>query len=95
MDLILMMAAFAAGVIALMIAARNPGAGFLTHVFAWVGGGYLSSQFVWTGLHTNAFSPLQWTNQADTGPLTLLILVLAMAAPFIVGWDRHGRNTNG
>jgi hypothetical protein len=93
MDLIALMACYAAGVIAVIFAARHPEAGFLTHLFAWLAGGYLSILFVATGLTTHALTPLEWTGQAETGPLTLLIMVLAMAAPFIVGWDHNGRNS--
>lgn len=90
MDLVATMACYAAGVIALMIAAKNPAAGFLTHLGAWVGGAYLSGVFVWKGLQAHSLSIFEWTGKVETGPLTLLITVLAMASPFIVGWDRHG-----
>ena len=92
MDLIALMACYAAGVIAVIFAARNPEAGFLTHCWAWIAGCYLSGLFVATGLTTHALTPFEWTGRAETGPLTLLIMVLSMAAPFIVGWDHHGRN---
>lgn len=91
MDLIGLMAGLAAGVIALIFAAKNPAAGLLTHAFAWLGGVYLSGVFVFTGMRTHALSPLEWTGEAQTGPLTLLILCVALAAPFIVDWDRDGK----
>lgn len=93
MDLIATMACYAAGVIALMIAAKTAGAGLLTHLFAWGGGAYLSGMFVWTGMQTHSLSIFEWSGHVETGPLTLLVLVLALASPFIVGWDNHGRNT--
>lgn len=91
MDLVAVMACQAAGVIALMIAAKNPAAGFLTHAFAWTGGAYLSAVFVWTGSRAHTLSLFEWTGKAETGYLTLLILVLALASPFIVGRDGNGR----
>jgi hypothetical protein len=94
MDLIGLMACLAAGVIALIFAAKNPAAGLLTHAFAWVGGGYLSAVFIWTGTRTHTLSPFEWTGEAYTGPITLFILVLAMASPFIVGWDIHGKRSH-
>lgn len=90
MDLIASMACYAAGVIALMIAAQKPAAGFLTHLGAWVGGAYLSSVFVWKGLSAHSLSMFEWTGQVETGPMTLLVIVLAMASPWIVGWDKNG-----
>ncbi|HAH11224.1 MAG TPA: hypothetical protein DCL54_03885 [Alphaproteobacteria bacterium] len=92
MDLVASLACYAAGVISLMIAAKNPAAGFLTHLGAWVGGLYLSGVFVWKGLQAHSLSIFEWTGKVETGPLTLLITVLAAASPWIVGWDKNGRN---
>jgi hypothetical protein len=94
MDLIASMACYAAGVIALMIAAKNPSAGFLTHLGAWVGGAYLSGVFVAKGMQAHTLSLFEWTGQVETGPMTLLVIVLAMASPWIVGWDKNGSRNN-
>lgn len=91
MDTLLLLATYAAGFIALLFAARSPAAGWMTTTFAWIGGPYLAIQFVALGLTTHAFSPLRWTGEAQTGPLTLFILVVALSAPFIVDWDRDGK----
>lgn len=89
MDYLALMACYAAGVIALIFASKNPGAGFLTHFFATTAGLYLAIGFVILGLETHAFSPVRWTGEAQTGPLTLLVVVLSVALPFIVGWERE------
>ena len=88
MDVLLLMASHAACVIALIFACKNPASGFLTHIFGWTAGLYLSGWFIALGLETDAMSPTRWTGTAETGPATLLVMVLAMASPFIVGWER-------
>ena len=91
MDTLLLLTVYAAGFIALLFAARSPAAGWLTHGFSWVGGIWLAVQFVALGLTAHAFSPLRWTGEAETGPVTLLVLCIALSAPFIVDWDRDGK----
>jgi hypothetical protein len=91
MDTLLLLTLIAAAVIALLFAARSPAAGWATKTFAWIAGPYLAIQFVAVGLTTHAFSPLRWTGEAQTGPLTLFILCVALSAPFIVDWDRDGK----
>lgn len=88
MDVLLLMAAHAACVIALIFACKSPAAGFIMHAFGWTAGLYLSGWFVVLGLDIDAMSPTRWTGTAETGPATLLVMVLAMASPFIVGWER-------
>jgi len=95
MDYLILMACYAAGVISLIFAAKNPGSGFITHMFAFVAGLYLAIGFVLLGMQTHAFSPVQWTGEAETGPLTALILLIAVAMPFIVGWDRENGTKRG
>jgi hypothetical protein len=91
MDTLLLLSTYAGGFIALLFAARHSCAGWLTVTFAWIGAPYLAIQFVALGLTTHSFSPLRWTGEAQTGPLTLFILVLALSAPLIVDWDRDGK----
>jgi hypothetical protein len=92
MDYLALMACYAAGVISLIFAAKNPEAGFLTHMFATGAGLYLAIGFVILGLETHAFSPVEWTGEAETGPVTALVLLLAVSLPFITGWDRENGN---
>ena len=89
MDYLALMACHAAGVIALIFAAKNPSAGLLTHLFATGAGFYLAVGFVILGLETHAMSPVQWTGRAETGPLTLFVMLLAVSLPFILGWERE------
>lgn len=91
MDTLLLLSLYAAGIIALLFAARHSCAGWLTMTFAWIGGPYLAVQFVALGLTTHSFSPLRWTGEAQTGIITLLVLVFALSAPLIVDWDRDGK----
>jgi hypothetical protein len=91
MDTLLLLTAYAAGFIALLFAARSPAAGWATKTFAWIGGPYLAIQFVALGLTANAFSPLRWTGDAQTGWPTVFVVVLALSMPFIVDWDRDGK----
>jgi hypothetical protein len=88
MDYLALMACYAAGVISLIFATRQADAGFLTHAFSMAAGSYLTLRFLSLGANTHALSPVQWTGEAETGPLTLLILLLAMVLPFVVGWER-------
>lgn len=94
MDYLALMACYAAGVISLIFAARNPAAGIITHTFALIGGIYLGIGFMILGAQTDAYSIVRWTGQAETGPVTAMILLLALASPFIVGWEQaSGRNS--
>ena len=89
MDYLALMACHAAGVIALIFAAKDPTAGLLTHLYAVAAGLYMSFGFVALGLQTHALSPAQWTGEAQTGPLTLLVIVISVALPFVLGWERE------
>lgn len=89
MDYLALMACHAAGVIALIFAAKTPSAGMLSHLFCFVAGAYLSLGFVALGLKTHILSPVQWTGDAQTGPLTLLVIVISVALPFVLGWERE------
>jgi hypothetical protein len=94
MDYLALMACYAAGVISLIFATRQPDAGFLTHAFSLAAGAYLSLRFLALGANTHALSPVQWTGEAETGPLTLLVLLVAMVLPFVVGWERERDRQN-
>jgi len=91
MDYLALMGAVASGIVALVFAARSPAAGKLTMTLASIGGVYLAGVFVMLGFETHAMSPTRWTGKAEIGPLALLVLMLALASPFIVDWDRDGK----
>jgi uncharacterized membrane protein required for colicin V production len=89
MDYLALMACYGAGIVALIFASKHSQAGFITHLYSLLAGIFLASRFVSVGQNTHAYSPAQWTGEAETGPVTLLILLLAVALPFVVGWERE------
>jgi hypothetical protein len=87
-DYLLLMAAFASCFFAVIFAARSPGAGLLTHLFAWTAGPYFAGWFIKIGAKTDALSPTRWNGDVETGPVTLFAMVLAMALPVILNWEQ-------